>query len=410
MHFAVQSGVRAWIEERPLAEAAEAYAAMEEGRARYRMGLDHVRSRAFLRYCAERPDRREECSCPSQLPRSTPRCSAGPRSTPLRFPPSTAFARKPSTPPSRASRMQAATASSSSRPVAPSSRSGLGVKDMVTGAVALAEFAHVVAAKYDVTVALHTDHCPKDKLDTYVRPLLAISRQRVAKRAEPALPVAHVGRFGRADRREPGDRQGTAEVAAEPPRSSSRSRSASSVVKRTVSRPRSTTSCTPRPRTSRRPSTRSAPARTASTCWPPRSATCTASTSRATSSCARRCSRGPEGRGGQARSARRLEAVRLRLPRRIGLAQVGDRGLAELRRRQDERRHRHPVRVHPADRGPHVRELRRRAEDRRRGRQQEGLRPAQLPQEGRSGHDRAGHRGLQRPAQHRPRSVTRELR
>jgi alcohol dehydrogenase len=39
MHFAVQSGVRAWIEERPLAEAAEAYAAMDEGRARYRMVL-----------------------------------------------------------------------------------------------------------------------------------------------------------------------------------------------------------------------------------------------------------------------------------------------------------------------------------------------------------------------------------
>ncbi|MDT5214711.1 MAG: fructose-bisphosphate aldolase, class, partial [Mycobacterium sp.] len=47
--------------------------------------------------------------------------------------------------------------------------SGLGIKEMVTGAVALAEFAHVVAAKYDITVALHTDHCPKDKLDTYVR-------------------------------------------------------------------------------------------------------------------------------------------------------------------------------------------------------------------------------------------------
>jgi len=39
MHFAVQSGVRAMIEERPLAEAAEAYAAMDSGRARYRMVL-----------------------------------------------------------------------------------------------------------------------------------------------------------------------------------------------------------------------------------------------------------------------------------------------------------------------------------------------------------------------------------
>src|ERR687892_2547385 len=57
--------------------------------------------------------------------------------------------------------------------------SGLGVKDMVTGAVALAEYAHVVAEKYPVQIALHTDHCPKDKLDGYVRPLIAISQERV---------------------------------------------------------------------------------------------------------------------------------------------------------------------------------------------------------------------------------------
>jgi fructose-bisphosphate aldolase class II len=63
--------------------------------------------------------------------------------------------------------------------------SGTKVKDMVTGAVALAEFAAVVAAKYPVNVALHTDHCPKDRLDTYVRPLLAISRERVGKGLPP---------------------------------------------------------------------------------------------------------------------------------------------------------------------------------------------------------------------------------
>lgn len=63
--------------------------------------------------------------------------------------------------------------------------SGLGVKDMVTGAVALAEFAHVIADKYPITVALHTDHCPKDKLDAYVRPLLAISAERVSAGRNP---------------------------------------------------------------------------------------------------------------------------------------------------------------------------------------------------------------------------------
>ncbi|HEY0166395.1 MAG TPA: class II fructose-bisphosphate aldolase [Jatrophihabitans sp.] len=63
--------------------------------------------------------------------------------------------------------------------------SGTGVKDMVTGAVALAEFAHVVAAKYPVNVALHTDHCPKDKLDGFVRPLLAVSAERVRAGRNP---------------------------------------------------------------------------------------------------------------------------------------------------------------------------------------------------------------------------------
>src|SRR5579872_6271221 len=63
--------------------------------------------------------------------------------------------------------------------------SGQSVKDMVTGASALAEFASVVARKYPVHVALHTDHCPKDKLDGYMRPLVEISAERVAKGQEP---------------------------------------------------------------------------------------------------------------------------------------------------------------------------------------------------------------------------------
>ncbi|MDP9391949.1 MAG: class II fructose-bisphosphate aldolase [Actinomycetota bacterium] len=63
--------------------------------------------------------------------------------------------------------------------------SGTKVKDMVTGAVALAEFAHVVAERYPVNVALHTDHCPKDKLDSYVRPLIAVSKDRVDAGQEP---------------------------------------------------------------------------------------------------------------------------------------------------------------------------------------------------------------------------------
>lgn len=57
--------------------------------------------------------------------------------------------------------------------------SGASVKDMVSGAVALAEFAHVVAENYPVQVALHTDHCPRGKLDDFMRPLIRISQERV---------------------------------------------------------------------------------------------------------------------------------------------------------------------------------------------------------------------------------------
>ena len=63
--------------------------------------------------------------------------------------------------------------------------SGQRVKDMVTGAVALAEFAHVVAEKYPVNIALHTDHCPLQKLDGYMRPLVDISLERVANGQQP---------------------------------------------------------------------------------------------------------------------------------------------------------------------------------------------------------------------------------
>jgi fructose-bisphosphate aldolase, class II len=63
--------------------------------------------------------------------------------------------------------------------------SGAGIKNMVTGAEALAEFAGVVAAKYPVHIALHTDHCQKGKLDSYMRPLIEISADRVASGREP---------------------------------------------------------------------------------------------------------------------------------------------------------------------------------------------------------------------------------
>ncbi len=57
--------------------------------------------------------------------------------------------------------------------------SGSTVKNMASGALALAAYAEEAAKNYPVNIALHTDHCPKDKLDGLVRPLLAASTERV---------------------------------------------------------------------------------------------------------------------------------------------------------------------------------------------------------------------------------------
>jgi fructose-bisphosphate aldolase class II len=63
--------------------------------------------------------------------------------------------------------------------------SGLNVKDAAFGAIVLAEAAHRLAEKYDVLVALHTDHCHPAKVDSFLKPLLEASRQRVAEGKGP---------------------------------------------------------------------------------------------------------------------------------------------------------------------------------------------------------------------------------
>ena len=143
--------------------------------------------------------------------------------------------------------------------------SGPAVKNMVTGSVAFAAYAAEVAKNYPVNIALHTDHCPKDKLDGFVRPLLDISAERV-KRGETPLFQSHMWDGSAVPLEE------NLQIAEElleqvrrPRRSSSRSRSAWSAARRTASRARSTRSSTPRPRTRSPPSRRSAPARRAAT-------------------------------------------------------------------------------------------------------------------------------------------------
>ncbi|MEZ6047310.1 MAG: class II fructose-bisphosphate aldolase [Planctomycetaceae bacterium] len=56
--------------------------------------------------------------------------------------------------------------------------SGLGVNDMVLGSIVLAEACHRLAERYDVLIALHTDHCQPGKVDSFLRPLIAETARR----------------------------------------------------------------------------------------------------------------------------------------------------------------------------------------------------------------------------------------
>lgn len=64
--------------------------------------------------------------------------------------------------------------------------SGIMLKDAALGAISIANHIHLVADKYDINVALHTDHCQPKKVDSFLRPLIAESRRRVA---EGKLPL-----------------------------------------------------------------------------------------------------------------------------------------------------------------------------------------------------------------------------
>ena len=69
--------------------------------------------------------------------------------------------------------------------------SGPTIKNMASGAAAMAAFAREVAKNYGITIALHTDHCAKDQLDKFVKPLIEISKERV-RNGEDALFNSHM--------------------------------------------------------------------------------------------------------------------------------------------------------------------------------------------------------------------------
>ena len=62
---------------------------------------------------------------------------------------------------------------------------GQSVKARASGALAFAAFVTEVAKNYPITVALHTDHCPKDALDSFVLPLIAASEEAVKAGGNP---------------------------------------------------------------------------------------------------------------------------------------------------------------------------------------------------------------------------------
>ena len=254
---------------------------------------------------------------------------------------------------------------------------GSTVKDRVAGSLALAAYAAEVAKGYPITVALHTDHCAKQNLDSWVRPLLALEIEQVKAGKLPTfqshmwdgssvpldenliiaeelleLSVAartileiEVGVVG-------GEEDGhTAEI--------------NDKLYTTVEDGLATVKALGAGET--RPLPDGPDVR-----------------QRARRLQARRRQAAPvDPRGhpeGRRRRDRQGEPVRPRVPRRLGLDRGRDRRGRRQRRHQDEHRHGHAVRVQPSGRGPLLQQLRRRAQGRRRGGQQEGLRPARLGQ------------------------------
>ena len=269
---------------------------------------------------------------------------------------------------------------------------------MVTGSVAFAAYAAEVAKNYPVNIALHTDHCPKDKLDGFVRPLVEISRERVG-RGEAPLFQSHMWDGSAVPLEE------NLQIAEELLAACAAAKiileievgvvggEEDGVVGAIDDKLYTTPEDAPGHGRGAR-HRREGPLHDG--------ADLRQRARRLQARQRQAAPRDPEVRpGGGRREARprgRRPPVRPRLPRRLRLDRRGDRRGRRLRRGQDERRHRHAVRLLPPGRRPHVQQLRRRPQGRRRGRQQEGLRPARLGQGRRGRHGRPRRRGLREPA------------
>ena len=280
--------------------------------------------------------------------------------------------------------------------------SGPTIKNMVTGSVAFAAYAAEVAKAYPVNIALHTDHCPKDKLDGFVRPLIDISAERVA-RGEAPLFQSHMWDGSAVPLDE------NLQIAEELLAKCAAAHIILEIEVGVVGGEEDGVEGAIDDKLYSTPEDAVATVRALGTGENGRYLTAlTFGNVHGVYKPGNVKLRPEVLKTAQETIVKELgldagaPPVRPGLPRRLRLDRRGDRRGRRLRRREDERRHRHPVRLHPPGRRPHVRQLRRRAQGRRRGRQQEGLRPPRLGQGRRGRHGRPRPRGLREPPLHRP--------
>jgi fructose-bisphosphate aldolase class II len=69
--------------------------------------------------------------------------------------------------------------------------SGLNLNDQALGAISLAQHVHNMAARYDILIALHTDHCQPKAVESFLMPLIKVSEERAAQ-GQPTLFNSHM--------------------------------------------------------------------------------------------------------------------------------------------------------------------------------------------------------------------------
>ena len=229
--------------------------------------------------------------------------------------------------------------------------SGPSVKNMVTGSSAFAAFAAQVADSYPINVALHTDHCPKDKLDGFVRPLLEISAERVA-RGELPLFQSHMWDGSAVPLAE--NLQIAEELLA-------KAAAAKIILEIEVGVVGGEEDGVEGAIDDKLYSTPEDALATVKALGAGENGRYLTALTFGNVHGVYKPSRGAQDRAGRGRRGagprRGRSPVRPRVPRRLGLHRRGDRRSSRLRRGEDERRHRHPIRLHAAHRRPHVEQL-----------------------------------------------------